>query len=556
MLLNGRKDLSVPSFHFVLILFLTAAIYLPFLGDMGWRGNEPLRVIVARAMLETGDYMRPVFHGTPYLLKPPLVNWLIAASASLFGSLNEWTSRLPSVLMMFLLGVSMYFLTATWLKRDGRLFAALATLSTAGLVLKGRTAEVDSLFIFMVVFILLFWINGYVRKWNPVLLWSVSLFFLGVSFLTKGPQAPAYFYSTVFAFLFFRKKTSFFFSRAHLFGLLIFAGVLIVYVSSVLKSITLNDYMDMWVTQITSRGSTGKNSFFGHLFLYPLTLFLAFMPWILFALPAVFFADIRTRVARLFKNELVVYSLIMIIVNFPIYWLLPSARDRYFLPAGPFIVIINAAFFELYIDSAETMPQIRVFFERTLKILSCTAILAVVMMFSFGLYKGLTLTLLLGLIGAGLVCLAVFIMYRIKSFPLRYFPVLTAFLVGLYFPLFAGINAQYDSMQDNNPKKIASEINNILPEDVDVVYELGYKRFQSVTCYLKKKVIMLDGFDKLPSTTATDIYFIFDSDFVKDTGDDPGKTSPPDNAWEEIYSKYFRKSKGNIIVGRLRGDRE
>ncbi|MBI5632496.1 MAG: glycosyltransferase family 39 protein [Nitrospirae bacterium] len=552
MLLSGRKDLSVPSIHLLLILLLTAAIYLPFLGDMAWRGNEPLRVIVAQAMLETGDYLQPVFHGTPYFLKPPLVNWLIAASAATFGSLNEWTSRLPSVVLMFLLGVSLYFLTATWLKRDGRLFAALATLSTAGLILKGRTAEVDSLFIFLVVFILLLWINGYVRQWNPVILWGVSLFLLGISFLTKGPQAPAYFYSTVFAFLFFRKKTSFFFSRAHLFGLLIFAGVLVVYVSSVLRSITLNDYIDLWIAQITSRGSTGKNSFLGHLFQYPITIFLAFMPWVLFVFPAFFMRDLRAGIVRLLKNELVVYSLIMIVVNFPVYWLLPSARDRYFLPAGPFIVIINAAFFELYIDSAETMPQLRIFFERTLKVLSWTAVLAVVLIFSIGLYKGLALTLLLGLTGAGLASLAVYIIYRIRSVPLRYFPVVTAFLVGLYFPLFAGMNAQYDSMQENNPKKIASEINGILPDNIVVVYELGYKRFQSVTCYLNKKVIMLDGFDKLPTRNAANTYFIFDSDFVSDTGDNPRKTLPPENAWEEIYSKYFRKSKGTLIVGRLR----
>jgi hypothetical protein len=62
---------------------------------------------------------------------------------------------------------------------------------------------------------------------------------------------------------------------------------------------------------------------------------------------------------------------------------------------------------------------------------------------------------------------------------------------------------------------------------------------------------MLDGFDKLPSMKTTKTYFIFDSDFVNDTGDNPRKTSPPDNAWKEIYSKYLRKSKGTLIVGRL-----
>ena len=195
---------------------MTAFIYLPFLGFPVWDGNEPLRVIIAKEMLKTGNWIMPMLHGNPYFTKPPMMNWLIAGSGSLFGVVNEWTSRIPSVCMVFATSLSVYFLTKKWLSREARLFAALAVICMIGLIKKGRTAEIDSLFIFFITITLLIWLNGYVRQWKPVMLWSISLSLVGVGFLTKGPQVIAYFYLTVFAYLFFRKKLSFFFSKSHL----------------------------------------------------------------------------------------------------------------------------------------------------------------------------------------------------------------------------------------------------------------------------------------------------------------------------------------------------
>ena len=94
-----------------LLLLLTAFIYLPFLGLPAWDGNEPLRVIIARDMLKTGDWIIPMLHGKPYFTKPPMMNWLIAGSGSLLGVVNEWTSRIPSVCMVFATALSIYFLT-------------------------------------------------------------------------------------------------------------------------------------------------------------------------------------------------------------------------------------------------------------------------------------------------------------------------------------------------------------------------------------------------------------------------------------------------------------
>ena len=60
-------------------------------------------------MLETGNYIVPEVGGKPYFRKPPLVNWLVAASFKFFGVRNEWTARLPSALSV--LAVALAFVT-------------------------------------------------------------------------------------------------------------------------------------------------------------------------------------------------------------------------------------------------------------------------------------------------------------------------------------------------------------------------------------------------------------------------------------------------------------
>jgi hypothetical protein len=52
--------------------------------------------------------------------------------------------------------------------REG-FFAAIASLRMIGLIKKGRTAEIDSLFIFFTNIVLLVWLNGYIRQWKPAL---------------------------------------------------------------------------------------------------------------------------------------------------------------------------------------------------------------------------------------------------------------------------------------------------------------------------------------------------------------------------------------------------
>ena len=91
------------------MLLVWAAIYLPGLGSLEIRGEEGRRILPAVTMLQTGNYLVPHVGSEPYFRKPPLVNWIVAASFKLTGVRSEWTARLPSALAI--LAVALTFVT-------------------------------------------------------------------------------------------------------------------------------------------------------------------------------------------------------------------------------------------------------------------------------------------------------------------------------------------------------------------------------------------------------------------------------------------------------------
>ncbi|HPM22723.1 MAG TPA: glycosyltransferase family 39 protein [Phycisphaerae bacterium] len=61
--------------------------------DEGWYAQ------VSREMLQGGDWLIPHYLGQPWIAKPPLLYWCVAASFAVFG-LHVWAARLISVLAM------------------------------------------------------------------------------------------------------------------------------------------------------------------------------------------------------------------------------------------------------------------------------------------------------------------------------------------------------------------------------------------------------------------------------------------------------------------------
>ena len=537
-----------------LLLLLGAFIYLPFLGVPAWDGNEPIRVIVAKEMMKTGDWLMPVLHGQPYFAKPPLMNWLIAASGSLFGIVNEWTSRFPSVLMMLLTVLSVYFMTAKWLGRNGRFFAALMTLCMVGLLKKGREAEIESLHFFLIAVVLLVWINGYVRQWKPSVLWGTTLTLVGIGFLSKGPQVVFFFYMTVVPYLLVRKKMSLFFSRGHVLGLFFLLLVLSLYMLSVLQWTTFDTYVQKWISEGLQRTESRHTfTFLQHLISYPFEVAASFMPCVLFLIPVLIYKELRRQIKTLFNNEILMFSFIVVAANFPLYWLLPNMRTRYFLPAGPFAAIAVAVFFEFYLGKLTDTPALKNFFGKFLKVFAFVAILVSVAFIPVFMFLHLKISFpVLFILGCALMS-AIFVLYKSRTFQAMNIPLYVTLTTALFFLVYINIEIQMDDKQEFYPRNIAREINLILPENADTVYEMGYRRLLPVTCYLKSDVRQLDSFAELNSRDRKNgkIYFIFDTEFLKVLSDEDKNVFLHELRWEKVYSKKYKGRRGEIIVGAL-----
>ena len=80
----------------VWLFLLVILAYFTRAGDLPLRGEEPTRAQIAFEMLERGDWIVPREQGDPFLSRPPLQNWTIAASYLIFGSREAWVLRLPS----------------------------------------------------------------------------------------------------------------------------------------------------------------------------------------------------------------------------------------------------------------------------------------------------------------------------------------------------------------------------------------------------------------------------------------------------------------------------
>src|SRR5207244_8470193 len=185
----------------LIVILICAAIYLPALGSLEIKGEEGRRILPAIRMLETGDYIVPRVGSAAYFSKPPLVNWLVAASFKLFGRRNEWTARAPSVLCVLAVAIAFVTVARGSLGARGSTIAALIWLTNFGMIEKGRLIEIEALYVSLCALAMICWLSWWEQKRSPWLTWIVPWIFLGLDLLAKGPTHLFFFYAILLALL-------------------------------------------------------------------------------------------------------------------------------------------------------------------------------------------------------------------------------------------------------------------------------------------------------------------------------------------------------------------
>lgn len=175
------------KFFILVLTLITLRVYLleyPNLIDP----TESRYAVVAQHMVDAKNWLTPMLpvkgEFSPYLGKPPFHFWLTALSYSAFG-VDEWSSRLPSLLGALFILVILYNWVKVQFSKEIALNSALI-LASSGMFFFVSGASVTDMTLTALItgsVIILF-----SHRANPIFPYLGALL-AGLAFLTKGPVA-------------------------------------------------------------------------------------------------------------------------------------------------------------------------------------------------------------------------------------------------------------------------------------------------------------------------------------------------------------------------------
>jgi len=278
-------------------------------------------------MLETGNYIVPQVGSNVYYRKPPLVNWLVAASFKLFGVRNEWTARLPSALSVLAVAIAFVTVARASLGARGSIIAAMIWLTNIGIIEKGRLIEIEALYVSLFGLAVILWLSFFLQKKSPWLIWLPASVFLGLGLLAKGPTHLIFFYGIVIAVLVCWKDWRLLVHPAHFVGLAVMIGIAAAWAIPFLHATTSQLAIDKWSGQYTGRLKGADFKFFDWIQNVPRGL-IYFFPWLLLFPFARFSKLLEQNEQRLSRALSWGTAIPFLAVN-----LVPGGLARYSMPA-------------------------------------------------------------------------------------------------------------------------------------------------------------------------------------------------------------------------------
>jgi len=343
----------------LIVLALWAAIYLPGLGSLEIKGEEGRRILPAVTMLETSNagrgareilrsYIVPQIGSEPYLRKPPLVNWIVAASFKLFGARNEWTARLPSALCVLTVAIAFVTVARSSLGETGSLIAAVIWLTNFGMIEKGRLIEIEALYVSLFGLAIICWLCWWQERRSPWLTWTIPFIFLGFALLAKGPLHLVFFYGIVIAVLWRAREMRQLITAAHFVGIAIMLSIFAAWAIPYLQMTQNSGVAHVWSRQFSGRLAGEGFKFSSWILNIPRGL-AYFLPWLLL-LPVASTAQFSAKKQSDIASALALgIGLPFFIVN-----LIPGDLPRYSMP-----LLVPAAWLMAMVLSAHNLrwPQ-------------------------------------------------------------------------------------------------------------------------------------------------------------------------------------------------------
>jgi len=128
----------------VVLIASTACLAVGFASTPFWDEDEPRFAAIARTMLETGDWVVPMYNGTLAVDKPVLMHWCMAVCYRLFGT-TETAARLPAAIATLLAALALLRAGTRWFDPLTGVIAALAYVGCLLVGIESHAATPDAI---------------------------------------------------------------------------------------------------------------------------------------------------------------------------------------------------------------------------------------------------------------------------------------------------------------------------------------------------------------------------------------------------------------------------
>ena len=496
-----------------------------------YHADENFYVESSLRMVESGDYITPVYHEKKRFAKPILYYWMVVSSYKIFG-ISLSSARLPSVLFGTL-SVGLVFLLACRLfdRRVG-LFSAFILPSIYLHFQISRWSTTDMALSFFVLLALYFFVVLFQTNFKKNIYAYLFYLSLGLGFMVKGPPAILIPGLTVFGFLLATKR------RNWLADLRVGQGLIILLIIIV----------PWFAAMLGMHGEEFKNHIVGNeiknrlvhdtpfSFYYVGVLFRYQFPWSLYFLFAALkqfgvlgfssekgigFGErlkklrknISWHIKLLFKedNQPFLFCYTWILVCLILFTLLRVEHSRYMIPSCAAVAILTARFFAGIEKNPEESGEFgfKVSTVITFLILLISSLLTGIGVFIFD-----SIPAMLFILPVLLFSVALFLAFSIRLGLPMIFPI--ALALTFTMSSFSGDILPYVSRYPM--KKFAGHINQENFKGPIAVYKLGSHRARLgiLTGRMVVKLHSLDEVEKFLRTNKKIYLVIKESDWKKD----------------------------------------
>lgn len=436
---------------------------------------EARNYISAREMLTDNHWILTTMNGEARYEKPPLPTWITAFFVILFGIKNIIAVRLPSILMIAITGISIYYLSLKLTKDKNHSlingFLVMTSFYVIGITLEG-TWDIYTHGFMLIALYQLFT----VLKQEQITAKNAVLFvvFIAASVLSKGPVSL---YVLLFSFL-IAYGFSFQYKSKHKFHyiklvLLLIAGIGI----GAIWYLYVRQADPETFNKIASRETGNWSSYNVRPFYYYWSFFVQSGLWTVFAFVSLFYPYLKNKVAH---KKAYKFSFLWTIIAVILLSIIPEKKSRYLMPVL-IPLAINMGFYVNYVirnfkyfnSKKERFP---VYFQFGL-----VGLIAVLFPISgFFLKADLTDTVLIRFIFSSIIIVIIginiFRSLRLKHIKKTFYLTLSFMLcIGLFVLPFAKLLKQkdYKPIETFDPEKAPFySINYLAPE---MIYNYGDK---------------------------------------------------------------------------------